>query len=99
MEFVSQIEIKFNDATSKKGRIVVFSNLLQQFDNRLQQLYFESHLAVSVEEVAPALHLVAAAGDPLDGAAHPELEAVSAPPRAHTGLARGARSADRVYKA
>ena len=25
-----------------------------------------AHLAVSVEEVAPALHLVAAAGDPLD---------------------------------
>ena len=62
-----------------------------------------AHLAVSVEEVAPALHLVAAAGDPLDGAAHPKLEAVRAPPSAHSGVRRlklkDARSADTVYKA
>ena len=47
-----------------------------------------AHLAVSVEEVAPALQLVAAAGDPLDGAAHPKLEAVCAPPITQRGQAR-----------
>ncbi len=49
---------------------------------------FIVHLAVCVEEVASALHLVAAAGYPLDGAAHPKLEAVRAPPSAHSGVRR-----------
>ena len=61
-----------------KGKVFAFV----KFSNVL------AHLAVSVEEVAPALHLVAAAGYPLDGAAHPKLEAVRAPPSAHSGVRR-----------